>query len=110
MAAVMPHSPRLVVAQISASAQPNTVEKESFGDSSGSVRWLKSMDDTAWNSPGFSSAGFKPLPFLGDHVQENGRDTVPGKFVNSVFDQHAHIMAVHGPIYWKPISSNIVEL
>ena len=62
MAAVMPHS-RGSSSPKSASAQPNVDEKESFGDSSGSVRWFKSMDDTAWNSPGFSSAGFRPLPF-----------------------------------------------
>mgnify|MGYP000450102373 CR=1 FL=1 len=37
---------RFVIAR-SASAQPKVEEKESFGESSGLVRWLRSMDDTA---------------------------------------------------------------
>ena len=46
LTAVMPHS-RGSSSPRSASAQPKVEEKESFGESSGLVRWLRSMDDTA---------------------------------------------------------------
>ena len=108
MAAVMPHS-RGSSSPKSASAQPNVDEKESFGDSSGSVRWFKSMDDTAWNSPGFSSAGFRPLPFLVTTCRKTGAYCSPRRFV-SVWVSMPTSWPSMGPIYWKPISSNIVDL
>ena len=63
---------------------------------------------TAWYSPGFSSAGFQPFPFVVNTCTTQGRRIIFATCNASI--RSSRSWPLTGPMYWNPKFSNMLLL